>query len=611
MGGIGAGSDGAFSTQKIPKSALSELTNTTVMSRPPAGMSPSDGDTSPGFAPILDAHAETLVDAPAFDQLRRTMPIDRAGSFPNPAHPAAAAPAGAPQARVQGTLLGVARPGIAPLSASSQLSASSRAAATPAPIAGSAASPRASSSKGAPPSYQPFEELGATAQVPRKVQQQVAKELARARVDQAHPLGRRRVDRAARIEPAAAPRSNRRPLILVGAAVVVVAAAVLVALFWPRGAPIEAQVRAAEGGVEVLDLTCSSCPDGTVIKSRTTEATVKDGRATLPLPAPLPIGDSTMKLTIDRPSNGRDETVTIPARVAYRIRPDLTTLEADAPSIQVVVEAMDGATVVLDGEPVVLREGRAVKTIDVRKDIAGADGDPAAQLTRKISFSVTPPNSDEEKGVVAVAVPILPLTIEAPGRATVTEKPNFFLAGRTTPGAEIVVAGRSIGVAKDGTFSQTMNISSIGATEIEIRAKMTGRAPRLVKVSVERVNDLAAAARSFENRKPITLAEAIASPAEARNKPIIVVGEVIESTQASGMTTVILRPTQPSCGDKCVVRLVQGRVDLGLARGAIVKAFGFMNGVVSHSSGDIPDIDVSFSSLETPAVSPNGTEKRR
>ncbi len=592
MGGVAASRDGQFGTQKMPNSALSELTSTTVMSRPPAGMNASDAETSPGFAPLMEAHAETLVDAPAFDQLRRTMPIDRAGAFPNPAHPSAP---GVGTSRAQGTLLGVARPGIAPMS-------------TPAQKPPVEPLPATNAKPATPPTYAPFEELGATAQVPRKVQQQVAKELARARVDHAHPLGRRRVERG-RIEPVAKPRSNRRPLILVGAAVVVVCAAVLVALFWPRGAPIEAQVRAAEGGVEVIDLTCSSCPDGTVIKYRSSEFTVKANRATLPLAAPLPIGDSTLKVSIDRPGNGRDETVTIPARVAYRIRPDLTTLEADTPSIQVVVEAMEGATVILDGEPLVLREGRAVKTIDVRKDITGADGDLAAQLTRKVSFSVTPPNGDEERGVVAVAVPILPLTIDAPGRSTITEKPNFFLAGRTAPGAEIVVAGRSIGVAKDGTFSQTMNISSVGATEIEIRSKMSGRAPRLVKVSVERVNDLAGAARAFEKRGPITLAEAIASPTEARNKPIILLGEVIEATQAAGVTTVILKPTQPSCGDKCVVRLVQGRVDLGFTRGAIVRAFGFMNGVVTHSSGSIPDIDVAFSALESPVVSPGGTRK--
>lgn len=566
-------------SQPAPSSPLSELTRTAVMSRPPV-TPPAEG-TNPGFASLLDANAATIVDPPNFHSLRRTMPIDPKAAPQSPAHPDARAPvAGSPASRGQGTLLGVARPGIAPLSAS-----------LPPRV-----EPQAPPSYNQPPAYQPFEELGATAQVPRKLQQNVAKELQKARIPAAevHPLGKRRIDRA--VKPAAPKqRSSRRPLLLLGAAVIVVVGAVALALFWPRAAPIEARVRAADGGSEVLDLTCPSCPDGTTIKSRTSEGVVKAGRVSLPLPAPLPIGDSSMKFSIDRPGNGRDESVTIPARVAYRIRPDLATLEADSPSLQVVIEAMPGASVILDGEPVSLHDGRAVKTIDVRKEITGADPDGAAQLSRKITFSVTPPGGDEEKGVVAVAVPILPLTIDAPGRATVTEKPNFYLSGRTTPGAEIVVAGRSLGVARDGTFAQTMNVSSVGSTEIEVRAKMAGRAPRLVRISVERVADLKSAVRAFDKRAPITLAEAIQAPNESKGKAIVLLGEVLEAQQVGGLTNMVLRPTKPSCGDGCVVRMVQGRNDLGYARGSVVRAFGFVNGTVTQDGKSVPDIDVAFS----------------
>jgi hypothetical protein len=542
------------------------------MARPPGA-----DETSPGFAPLVDAHSATIVDPPRLEHLKRTIPIDPRAQ-PSPAH---APQAGAPASRAQGTLLGVARPGIAPLSAG-------------APPATHASSPAAA--KSPPPAYQPFEELGATAQVPRPVQREVQKELARAKLD-AHPLGRRRVDRApVPIENAKRREArSRRPLILLGVATVVVIGAVLAAVFWPRSLPIEAQVRAADGGNEVLDLVCSSCPDGTNVSWRGNDATFKSGRATLTLPAPLPIGDSTIKVAVDRPGNGRDEELKIPARVAYRIRPDLSTLEADAPSLQVVIEAMEGAQIVLDGEAVNLRDGRAVKTIDVRKDVSGPDGDPAAQLTRKIAFTVKPPDGDEEKGVVAVAVPIVPLVVEAPGRATVTDKPNFYLQGRTTPGAEIVVAGRSIGVSRDGTFSQTMNVSSVGATEIEVRAKMAGRAPRMVRVGVERVADLRSAVKTFEKRGPITVNEATTSPAEARGKAIVLTGEVLEASAVAGITSLIVRPTRPSCGDGCVVRLVQGRADLGYSRGSIVRAFGFVNGSISHGGATIPDVDVAFS----------------
>jgi hypothetical protein len=124
---------------------------------------------------------------------------------------------------------------------------------------------------------------------------------------------------------------------------------------------------------------------------------------------------------------------------------------------------------------------------------------------------------------------------------------------------------------------------------------MAGRAPRLVRISVERVADLKSAVRAFEKRAPITLAEAIAAPTESKGKAIVLVGEVLEAQQVGGLTNMVLRPTKPSCGDSCVVRMVQGRTDLGYSRGSLVRAFGFINGVVTQDGKSVPDIDVSFS----------------
>ena len=59
--------------------------------------------------------------------------------------------------------------------------------------------------------------------------------------------------------------------------------AVLVALLMPSAPPLRAQIRSGEGGTEVIDVSCDSCPDGTVLRVREAEATVQAGRATIPL----------------------------------------------------------------------------------------------------------------------------------------------------------------------------------------------------------------------------------------------------------------------------------------------------------------------------------------
>ncbi len=444
----------------------------------------------------------------------------------------------------------------------------------------------------------PLEELGATQGPARGRMVPLARPS-----DPAHPLERRRIERArngvalpeaGRVQVKKnGERSGRQGLWLALGALGLVAVAVVVALVWPSAPPLEARVRAADDASEVVDLSCASCPDGTVLRLRDTEAIVRGGQATLPLGAPLTVGDTPVRIAIDRPGGGRDETVQIPLRVAYRIRPDLSSLQADRPTLQVVVETSDEARVVLDGETIPVRGGRAIKSIDVSAELGGS----ADLLSRKIAYEVTPPDGEEERGVVAVAVSILPLSIDSPGRAVVTDQTSFLLAGRTAPGAEVVVAGRAIHVASDGSFSQHMNVSSVGTTQIEVRTKAQGKAPRIAKIAVQRVASLEQAAKEFVSRSPITLDAALADPEAARARPIAIEGEVLEVRTRPHQTTLVVRARPPSCSgeaSRCVVRLVQGGA-VDAPRGSMLRAYGAVAGTVQHEGKAVLDVDVAFS----------------
>lgn len=571
-----------------------------------------EDNTRPGYDPLAEPGSATIVDVPLFPEqdFTRTVPL----------RPLPSAPAGSMAGKASGTLMGVARPGIAPLNPG-----------VPKPANRGGRQVEATTIEEAPPSYRPLEELGATQNVPR-----LGKGLGpaargpnappKAELQSTHPLGKRRFDKRVELrKQQQIPRaqqvksSSRKAVLILGAAVVLVVGAVVAVLVWPSAPPLKAQVRAADGGVEVLDITCNSCPEGTKLKVGESEASVSRWRATLPLETPLPVGDSTLKVSIDRPGSGRDETVSLPVRVAYRIRPDLTTLEGDNPHLLLVVEAMKGSKVELEGEPIPLRDdGTAVKRVEVIKDISGPNADGGAQLSRKISFVVTPPDSQEEKGIVAVSLAILPLVIEAPGRGIITEKQTFLLSGRTSPGAQLVVASREIPVAKDGTFSQSMNVSSVGSTTIEVRTKMPGRAPRLVNVIVDRVLNLdREGVEAFKKRgEPMSLSAVYGGIEAAIGKPLIVSGEVLEARVSDprateGINTMILRSDDPACGDRCLVRLVQGRVDLGVRRGVKLRAYGVVMGAVAHDSSSIPDVDVAFVLVDRagdsspPPVDPN------
>lgn len=462
------------------------------------------------------------------------------------------------------TLLGVARPGIAPLRPG---------------VAKTPSDPV----EGDPPSYFPAEELGATyvGQRPnlQKLPDAKADASPRQRLDKAMriPVG---VRKQAIAQADKRRTESKRGLYIIAAAAILVVAGVLVVLFLPSSAPLSAQVRAAEGGQEVLDVKCTSCPDGTTLKLGPSTATMKSNRATLTLESALAIGDTPLQIAVDRPDRGRDETVTIPVRVAYRIRPDLATLQADRPAIQIVVEAMSGAKVSLDGEDVPLRDGRAVHTLDVTKDLTGLSS-TSDLLTRKVAYEVVPPDGVEEKGVVSVSVAVVPLLVDAPGSAVVLDRATFVLAGRTLPGAQIAVAGRPIDVGEDGSFARTMNVSSVGATQIEVRAKMDGKAPRLTRIAVERTQTLDGAAREFPKRNPISYDDATTDLKAAKGRWIDLRGEVVESKQQAYMNTFVLR--RDPCGTaSCLVRVSVGApakdLSVPIERGKRVRVFGVVSG---------------------------------
>lgn len=500
-----------------------------------------------------------------------------------------APPAGA--ARAGGTLVGVARPGIAPLMPGVERD--------PGP-----ADPD-------PPNYAPARELGATlgAEALGDVRVPPQMEAASARDKQRRAMA---MDvRARRRGPAAAPPEesiSRRALAVVLAAGALSLCAVLVALFWPSPPPITARPRADAGGREGVELSCKSCPDGTKVTIGEASALMAAGVAMVPLPAALSVGDNRFKVAVDRPGNGRDETVGVTVHVAYRIRPDLSALQAEKPAIQIVAEATTGTTVTVGGRKIPLAAGRGAETIDLADACTGLSAE-VKTIARQIPYVITPEDGPAEQGVVNVSVGVVPLHLDAPAAIgpagdaaappphVITDGPSFLLAGGTMKGAEVLAAGRPIPVRPDGSFAQVMNVSSVGATTIEVRAKMPGMAPRLTTIKVRRVESLERAARSFgQGEASVGYRDLVANLGAAVGKAVVLAGEVAE-TKKQGYQTVMLLDVGASSGcggGACTVRLVQG-ADNPAKRGDALRVFGHVARAFSvPGRADIPEIEVDF-----------------
>ncbi len=248
------------------------------------------------------------------------------------ARAAEALSSGSPLSKPQGTLLGVARPGIAPL----------RPGVAKTPADGVADE-----------GYEAAPELGATYY----------------RKEDAPPLvlppgrqlvGGRRFDKNMKLDaPALVPpklverrndklrkASSRRGIYVMIAGLVLATAAVLFAVLWHGADPLSVQVRAGEAGAE----KCSTSAARAVRTGRSSTSSkskrrrpVQGHRAVLDLESPLkPSATPRLTIGIERPSNGsRNENVRVTARVAYRVRPDLTDARSRSTRrIQIVVEAM-------------------------------------------------------------------------------------------------------------------------------------------------------------------------------------------------------------------------------------------------------------------------------
>ncbi|MEO6600612.1 MAG: hypothetical protein ABIQ16_12100 [Polyangiaceae bacterium] len=405
------------------------------------------------------------------------------------------------------------------------------------------------------------------------------------------------------LDPAArAPQNEprRKPGIPALAAVAIVgaaglfAAAAVVWLFYRGHGSIEAQAVALADGKEQLELNCAACDDGTLSRLDGANATFAAHRATLPLSRPLKVGENPMTITLVSP-RGKQSFVDISVPIAFRVRGDTSGLEAPTPELRVLVSAITGSSVTVDGKPVTLNaEGEGRYAIDVSTEVTGLDSN-VKSIERKVPYVVTPPNAAAQSGTVTLQAGITPLVIEAPGPAVLLEGSNFVLSGRTAKSGILTVSDRPITVDPTGRFAQMMNVSAPGETTIIVRATSKDTAPRLFPLRVKRVDSLAKEAERVRQRATSNYA-AIADQAEnKRGWAVALDGSAVEA-RTENYNTVIVMEVQGGCAKApCLARVSYG-APFNVSRGDKFSAYGEVAGVVDgpRSGVRIPDIHADF-----------------
>ncbi|HEX2878980.1 MAG TPA: hypothetical protein VHO25_05535 [Polyangiaceae bacterium] len=384
-------------------------------------------------------------------------------------------------------------------------------------------------------------------------------------------------------------------LVLVGVCSALVFGAVIFSIVYDSPKALSASASVGDNDRDVLELNCDNCADGTKAKLGDTTITINNGTGVLPLKEPLILGNNVFNIGLERPGIGRNEVVRVVVPVQYRVHADYSGLNENPAEFGVVFQVRPGMKAVVDDEEIEFDEtGRGSYGIDLTKRLQGVD--PTARpVTEVVSYSIGPAQGEAEKGRVKLRTLAVPLWLESPGLRTVLDGDRFKLAGRTAKGGTVSVDGQPIVVNAEGRFDQMMSVDAVGETTIELRAQAPDHAPRWVQLRIKRVEDLKKEADLFRQTGTDEYG-AYAQNIDAKIGMAVVADGVVEQSAADGQTTMILLDVQNGCKQSpCLVRLVHGGA-LDLKPRSKLSAFGRISRAVEgvRPGSKVPEIQVEF-----------------
>ena len=372
--------------------------------------------------------------------------------------------------------------------------------------------------------------------------------------------------------------------IAIAAGLLLAGGALVFALAWRSPAPLRAEARLDPMGKDVLHLSCASCQDGTQIRIESSSAVVSKQTADLTLASPLAVGDNRFVVDVDRPGVGRRERVKLLVQIAYRIRPDVSRLEGEHPTLRIAVEAPHGTSVLVDGKQAALGpDGRGSQDIDLTAQCTGP-ADEVRMIDRAIPYSVAAGAGPASQGVANVRIAVVPLHLDAPLDRNVVATDRVLLAGRTTRAGRVVAGGRPIEVSSDGSFAQPLPLPAMGDNEISILASSAGQASRSARIVVKRVGRLEDEAREFAAKATLSFADLVADVPAHVGQPLVLFGEVVDSRVQNHQAVTLLDVQRGCSKPPCMVRVITGGDDTW-ARAERLRVFGTVRRLWTATGG--------------------------
>ena len=270
------------------------------------------------------------------------------------------------------------------------------------------------------------------------------------------------------------------------------------------------------------------------------EQAIVAGRATFPLASDsLRVGDNIVLADVIAPS-GDTASARIVLAVFYRIWVDTSALRADRPSIDVVVTAIPGTKVTLEGQDVQLDgQGRATKTYPLDVVHSGKGG----VIDHVVHYRMQPPRGETVVDELHTRIPVAMMQIDRPGPDIVTERESVEIAGAVGRETHVSIDGTQVPV-KEGRFLHRLALPKPGEYKPRVIATAAGKAPLGVTLSIKRVRDISQAAREFSFDKSLTYAKIAPNATIYKGQNIAIEGRVyaVDSRAGSSVLQMLARP---------------------------------------------------------------------
>jgi hypothetical protein len=345
---------------------------------------------------------------------------------------------------------------------------------------------------------------------------------------------------------------SRNVLILGSLALLSIIVMVLVRLSGSsNNAEVSARIMTGADG-ETLLFEVPDAREGSSIRFGGQEQPLVAGKATFALASDsLRVGENVVLADVVTP-DGDTSSARIVLSVFYRIWVDTSNLRVDKPTVDVMVTAVPGTKVALEGQDVALDDqGRATKTypIDIRKPGKGG------VIEHVVHYRMQPPSGEPVVDELHTRIAVAMMQIDRPGPDIVTDRESIEIAGAVGRETQVDIDGTAVPV-KDGRFVYTLALPKAGDYKPRVTAKSTGKIPSASTLNIKRVRDLAQAAREFTFDKDLSYAKLAAAPTQYKGQAIAMEGRVYATVPRAGSSVIQMLARPCPSAQRCSVWVV-------------------------------------------------------